>query len=88
VKIFILEPRGDLDNDISPWFPWYDKSFGFVVRASSEENARKLADDAAGYENGITLKVKNPWLDEQYSICRELTSDGPEGVIMADYWNT
>ena len=32
------------------WEPWYDKAFGHVVRAETEQQARELAAEAAGAE--------------------------------------
>lgn len=91
MKVFILRPKNELPVNDNPWEPWYDKSFGFIVRANSEQEARKLADAEAGDENrGEFLnrqiaKTKNPWLDENYTTCEELTGNGEEGVIMKDF---
>jgi hypothetical protein len=77
-------------ND-NPWEPWYDKAFGFVVVAKDEADARKFADADAGDENrGEFLdekiaNTKNPWLDEKYTTCQELSANGKEGVIMKDF---
>lgn len=79
-------PVGD-----NPWKPWYDKAFGFVVRAETEEDARKWAHEEAGDENrgefmrGKTANTTTPWLDPKYSTCVELSGDGPLGVVMRDF---
>ena len=85
MKLFILRPITELDND--PWDPWYDKAFGFVIRANDEEEARKIADSNAGDENEryITIKNNHPWLDEKYSTCNELTTDGESELIITDF---
>lgn len=92
MTLWLLRPvEGLLDAD-NPWKPWYDKSFGFVVRAETETSARTFADEKAGDENrGSFLgkqiaKTSNPWLDPRYSTCIPLTPDhGPTGVIMQDF---
>ena len=48
MKLWLLRPREDLPYDKDPWEPWYDKAFGFVVRAETEERAR-----AIGQESGM-----------------------------------
>ena len=84
MRLWLLKPVDGLSDDESPWEPWFDKAFGFVVRADSEESARKYANGVAGEENheckGIT-----PWLDNGYSTCQELTDEGKEGVILQDF---
>ena len=80
MKLWILRPITKKRN--SPWDPWYDKSFGFVIRAETEEKARKIADENAGDENH---DAKHPWLNSLYSNCKELLSDGKESLIMKDF---
>ena len=92
MKLWLLEARRDLSEEDDPWEPWYDKCFGMVVFALSEEAARSLADSNAGDENrgefmGETIsKTTHPWLDSKYSTCIELKPPyGKEGVILKDY---
>lgn len=59
--------------------PWYDKAFGHVVRADSEEKARRLAADACGAEG------KGAWLDANKTSCAKLTAMGDEEVILTDF---
>ena len=82
MKIFELRPVFIFKENDNPWKPWYDKSFGFIVRAETEAEARKYADENAGNENSGT---KTPWLDEKYSTCVELNSNGEAGMIMKDF---
>lgn len=58
MKLWLLRP-------IKDWIPWYDKSFGFVIRAESEDAAREMADKNRENENA---KNGNPWLDEQNQL--------------------
>jgi hypothetical protein len=93
MKIWLLRPVAvDKLPGCNPWLPWYDKAFGFVVRAESEELARKFAHAEAGAENHYGLIYPNaktdcPWLDPAYSTCEELLSDGDAGVILRDLWS-
>jgi len=82
MKLWLLRPAEDLPSGIDPWDPWYDKVFGFVIRAETEEDARRLAHDEAGNEN--RGKVRGPWLNARYATCVELTADGDPAVVMED----
>ena len=89
MKLWILRPVNGLPHGDDPWEPWYDKAFGFVVRASTEEAARALADADAGDENrgqyqNNTIVTFKPWLDAKYSTCEELQAEGEESVLMSD----
>lgn len=91
MKLWILRPVKGLDKKDNPWEPWYDKTFGFAVRAETEEEARKFAHEQAGDENrGEFLGRKiadtnSPWLDAKYSTCTELLAEGEAGVVMQDF---
>ncbi len=90
MKLWILRPREDIKLNDNPWEPWYDKTFGFVVRAENEQKARELANENGGDENRgefMRTKIANtitPWLDPDYSTCIELMPDGDEGLVMQD----
>jgi hypothetical protein len=90
MKLWILRPKSGLDENNSPWEPWYDKAFGFVVRAKTEKQARQIANDHGGNETGkISLRVYrtggDPWLNPDESTCIELNSDGDEEMILCDF---
>ncbi len=59
--------------------PVYDVADGFVVRATTAEEARRLATDQAGDEGAST------WTDDRDSSCAELTADGPSKVVLRDF---
>jgi len=87
--LWFLQPKDNLKEDDNPWGPWFDKCFGFVIRAKDEKSAREYADANAGYENyggfeGNQLIRIHPWLDINYTTCTLLTGDGEEGVIIKD----
>jgi hypothetical protein len=89
MKIFHLFPKENIEGE-NPWSPWYDKAFGFVVRAENEEEARKLANEEGGDETGeiahsVYRTGGNPWLDANFSECVELTEEGDKGVIIRDF---
>lgn len=65
----------------APWQPWFDKAFGFVIRAETEERARKIADENGEDEN----RKGNPWLDPGFSICEEILTEGEESLILKDF---
>lgn len=92
MKLWLIRPKTDgLTDADNPWEPWFDKAFGFVVRADTEEQARQLAHEDAGDENRgeffsrKTANTNEPWLDAKYSTCEELTPDGEAGVVMQDF---
>ncbi len=85
MKLWLLRP---IDEESGPWEPWYDKTFGFVVRAENEADARKMADENAGDENNYRRVHAsgdgNPWLHTAFSSCKELLADGEAVVIIED----
>lgn len=94
MKFWILRPREDLPQveDVSknPWEPWYDKTFGFIIRADTETEARHLAQTSshAGDEVGWPSRTENSlpaWTDPKYSTCVVLDVEGDPGVVMTDY---
>lgn len=84
MKLWILKPKQSLEKNDNPWEPWYDKNHGFVIRAESENDARKIAHNEAGDENNSKFS-KEPWLDSKYSSCDVLLEDGEAGLIMEEY---
>ena len=79
MQLYLLRPREDiLEKDENPWEPWYDKIFGFVIRAESEEMARYLAAAQAGDEKHTS------WLDDKLSGCDVLVAEGEPGLIIKD----
>jgi len=89
MKLWLLRPAKKLPED-NAWEPWYDKAFGFVVRAETEERARQIANKNGGQETGdimydIYRVGGNPWLDPKQSTCVELTVSGKEMMIIRDF---
>lgn len=93
MKLWLLRPVEGLEDQDNPWRPWYDKAFGFVVRADSEEAARRWAMEKAGEEtqrwveeSGECKRIEIPaWTDAHYSTCIPLLPDGQEGIVLCDY---
>jgi hypothetical protein len=92
MKLWLLEAKDvGFPEGENPWNPWYDKCFGFVVRAETEEEARGIAHENAGDENRgeflsqKTANTKGPWKDARYSTCVELTADGERGMVLQDF---
>jgi hypothetical protein len=87
VKLWHLLPREGLSPD--PWEPWYDKCFGQVVRAQTEEAARAIANKSGGAEVPWSFGKgrrgdTGPWLDPALTTCVELAADGEPGCILTD----
>ena len=57
----------------------YDCSYGFVVRAENEADARKLAATSTGDEG------PEFWLDVGKSFCKPVANDGQAGIILVDF---
>ena len=92
MKLWLLRPVEGLpeDEENNPWEPWFDKTFGFVVRAENEQEARKLANAAGGRETGKIANIVyrtggDPWLDPKFSTCTELVPEGEAEVIIRDH---
>lgn len=77
MKLWELRPV----EDAKEWEPWYDKAFGFVVRAATAQAAREFvaASDQCGGEGNEV------WLDPSKSTCDELTLEGEPEVIIMDF---
>jgi len=75
MKLYILKAI----EGVEEFYPWYDKSFGHLVRAESEIDARTIASRHCGDEG------EHPWLDGNKTTCEELTSDGEEEHLMVDF---
>jgi hypothetical protein len=57
----------------------YDEAAGFVIRADTPKDARKMAANEAGDEGPHT------WMDTRYSTCKVLTGEGPAGIVLTDF---
>ena len=77
MDIWILRPI-DITAEDSPWEPWYDKAFGYIVQAPDEQTARELADEGLGYEG-------NAWIHANLTTCEKLVAGDNAKVIMEDF---
>lgn len=77
--LYLLTPINILNPNKDPWEPWYNKAFGFVVRANTEKEARKLASKECGEEK------TEAWLNPEYSTCVELLQEGESMIILRDF---
>lgn len=82
MKLWLLKP---IDSKSGPWDPWYDRYFGFVIRAESEKRARYLASKKCCVINEKDKKEKKAWLNSELTYCIELTSKGEEEIILSDF---
>lgn len=76
MKLWLIEP---IDPVSMAWQPWYDKAFGFVVRAADEKDAREMAAGFSGDEGSKS------WLNAALARCTELLPEGEPGVILRDF---
>lgn len=85
MKLWLLRPVDKRASDDDPWTPWYDKTYGFIIRAENEATARDMAHAKAGDENESQASTREPWKDAKYSTCVELLPEGSPGIVMEDY---
>ena len=78
MRLYLLKP---INPNAPPFDPWWDKSFGFVVRAKSEQDAREYAAKERGDEGADT------WRDPALTSCEVLPARGEAGVILTDFRN-
>lgn len=82
MKLWLLYPQTAYRGEKFLWEPWYDKSFGFVIRAETEEDARRIAQENGGDEIYENMPA---WIDPHYSVCEELLAEGDPGLILQDF---
>jgi hypothetical protein len=85
MAIWMLGPKSSMKFDHTeteeknPWLRELGSpaAMGFVVRAETEQEARKLTANCA------TVEGKEAWLSSAFSECVRVIPDGPEMVIMS-----
>lgn len=87
-RLWLLRPIGIEDDGWpskgSPWdrAGYWDCNHGFVIRADSEQQARRMAAGVPGDENRLS---PSPWLMPEHSTAEVLTADGDIGMVMRDF---
>lgn len=97
-RIWILKPRvfdaDGMPDCVASWREWerdnpwdskYNKVFGFVIEAATEQDARAIADNEAGAENEHS-HWPHPWLNQGITVCEELTPTGMSRVVLTDFY--
>jgi hypothetical protein len=83
MKLWLLEPirpfNRRAESQYNPWEPWYDKAFGFVIRAETEVEARIIASKNHGDEG------EDAWLSSELASCIPLRNAGDPGVILRSF---
>lgn len=69
MKLWILKPVENLAYDDDPWENPYDKCHGFVIRATTEKEAREIASKEGGDE-------RRTWLNYDKSTCKIISIEG------------
>jgi hypothetical protein len=85
MKLWLLRPKDDLPKGDNPWEPWYDKAFGFIIRAETEREARSMAQAEGGDECDGIRRKRQIWTDEKYTTCTELQPDGEKMIVLRDF---
>lgn len=80
MKLFLLK-RIKKEDDLE-----YDCSDGFVVRAPSEARARTMISENGGLEGTYGDEGPEVWLARDGSTCEEIAVEGPEEIILRDFW--
>lgn len=63
----------------------YDEAAGFVVRAESEEKARRIVAEAEYPKDGPGDEGGKFWLDRGLTSCDELPTEGAPDIILRDF---
>ena len=81
-KLTAIDPHaGDFNAD-------FEKAFGFVIRADTEDRARQIATEYGGCECGFVELDHHgriggdPWLEASQTRCECIAEDGPAEVIL------
>lgn len=72
MNLYLLLPVRD-------WEPWYDKNFGFVVRADCEDTARRIASKEASDEGA------DVWLNSGLTTCEPINGVGEHCVVIRNH---
>ena len=84
-KLWILEPREDLPADDNPWEPWFNRCFGIIVEAATEDRARAIAHENCTCKDQWILRDKRAFIDPRYTTCTELRPSGQDRFVMATF---
>ena len=57
LKVYELRPIENLHLNDYPWDPWYDKNFGFIIRAENEKEAREIFPNTENATEGMTYLI-------------------------------
>lgn len=71
-----LNPGSERER-VDPWLWTYDLTYGFVIRAETEEQAREMAENEAD--------MKGVWLNPEHVSCTELLPEGEPEIVMHDF---
>lgn len=77
MKLYLLRHFSYDETDI-------DRSYyeGFVIRAKDERTARKLVQEHSQEDEEDR---EHSWIDPSITYCIEITIEGKESIIIADY---
>ena len=85
MSLWLLEARDDLEPKTDPQRPLYDKTFGMVIRAGTEKEAREIGQEECKNGDECREVIDGPWLKKEYSKCEKLLYKGDKGIILIDF---
>jgi len=88
MKLWKLGPQKEYKGQNSV-FDWGCK-WGFIIRAKSEEDARKFAHKNAGREKHVDIDRENgikkdTWMEPKYTYCIEIPVEGKKEIILEEF---
>lgn len=93
MKLWLLRPiENNHENSWSKFINFgYDCTYGFVIQAESEQEARQIAqcngsDETKYWDSEKAEMVIYPvWIDKSLSTCVELVAEGEPGIVIEDF---
>ena len=76
MALWLLKPKENLVENY--WDNPYDKQHGFVIRAQSETEARRIAQENAAQESFR----ESVWLDPTITECTQVQPEGNSALIL------
>jgi hypothetical protein len=82
MKLWKLEPTKRGEQYVA-----LDCNNGFVIRAESEQDAREIAEAAAGDERSDAVRDGHPgfWIVSKLAKCSELTAEGKAAIVLESF---
>lgn len=83
MTIYLLKKREGVETGGEFGIFGYDNYQGFVVRAASDDDARRIASESA--HGGQSEENITAWLNPELTTCEAIEPDGEGELILADF---